>query len=217
MDIFSGLGIEHLIQGYGLWALFILVMLESMGLPLPGETALIAAAIYAGSSHQLPIFAVITAAIGAAIVGDNFGYLIGRSLGLRLLIRYGKYVHLTTTRLQVGEYLFKRHGGKIVFFGRFVAFLRVFAALLAGANHMRWPKFLLFNAAGGAVWAILFGEGAFVFGERVKGIAGPAGLILLAVALGTIMAGLFYLRRYEKTLEDQARGQTLDTTDEFPP
>jgi membrane protein DedA with SNARE-associated domain len=205
MDIFSPAGIGHLVQAYGLWALFALVMLESMGVPLPGETALITAAIYAGSSHQVGVGAVILTAAIAAIVGDNLGYLTGRSLGPRLLLRYGKFIQITEARLKLGEYLFERHGGKIVFFGRFVAFLRVFAALLAGANHMRWSTFLVMNAAGGLVWATLFGGGAYFFGERVIAVAGPASLLLLAVALALIVTGIFYLRRYERMLEERVR------------
>ncbi|MGB8842896.1 MAG: DedA family protein [Aliidongia sp.] len=112
-------------------------MFESIGLPLPGETALVATALYAGSTHQFGIFPVIGVAASAAIVGDNIGYLLGRSVGRRLIVRYGRYVYLTETRLKLGQYLFQRHGGKIVFFGRFVAFLRTFAALLAGVNRMR--------------------------------------------------------------------------------
>lgn len=213
MDVFSPAGIGHLVQSYGLWALFALVMLESMGVPLPGETALISAALYAGSSHQIGVVAVIVTAAVAAIIGDNLGYLIGRSLGLRLLLRYGKFVHLTEARLKLGEYLFHRHGGKIVFFGRFVAFLRVFAALLAGANHMRWSTFLVINSAGGLVWATLFGGGAYLFGRRVMAVAGPASLVPLAVALALIVTGIFYLRRYERMLEERVRAGTLKDTE----
>ncbi|WP_170631321.1 DedA family protein, partial [Acinetobacter baumannii] len=102
----------------------------------PGETALVTAALYAGTTHRIGILPVIAVAAAAAILGDNIGYLIGRSIGLRLIERYGQYVRLDQARLKIGHYLFLRHGGTIVFFGRFVAFLRAFAALLAGTNRM---------------------------------------------------------------------------------
>ena len=139
---------------------------------MPGETALVTAALYAGSTHQIGIASVVLVAAMAAIIGDNIGYLIGRSIGIRLVVRYGGYVRLNEPRLKVGQYLFLRHGGKIVFFGRFVAFLRTFAALLAGVNRMSWPHFLIMNALGGICWASLFGGGAYLFGEQMKRVPG---------------------------------------------
>jgi membrane protein DedA with SNARE-associated domain len=129
---------HELIHTYGLVVLFTVVMLECMGVPMPGETALVSAALYAGSTHRFSIASVVLVAATAAIIGDNIGYLIGRSIGVRLIARYGKYVRLNELRLKVGQYLFLRHGGKIVSFGRFVAILRTYAALLAGANRMSW-------------------------------------------------------------------------------
>jgi membrane protein DedA with SNARE-associated domain len=169
--------VHGLFHTYGLWVLFALVMLESMGIPLPGETALVTAALYAGSTHQIGIAWVVLVAALAAILGDNIGYLIGRSIGIRLVARYGRYVRLDEPRLKVGQYLFLRHGGKIVFFGRFVAFLRAYAALLAGVNRMSWPHFLLMNALGGICWAALFGGGAYLFGAQVKRVTGPVGFV----------------------------------------
>jgi len=146
----------------------------------------------------------VLVAATAAIIGDNIGYLIGRSIGIRLLARYGKYVRLNETRLKVGQYLFLRHGGKIVFFGRFVALLRTYAALLAGANRMKWPHFLVMNAQGGICWATLFGGGAYLFGEQVKRVAGPVSLLLLASAIGLVTAGIAFFRHHEKELEQRA-------------
>lgn len=171
MDVLSPTWIHGLIQTYGLWVLFTLVMLESMGIPLPGETALVTAALYAGSTHQIGVAWVVLVAAMAAIMGDNIGYFVGRSIGVRLVARYGRYVRLDESRLKVGQYLFLRHGGKIVFFGRFVALLRTYAALLAGVNRMSWPHFLIMNALGGICWALLFGGGAYLFGSQVKRVA----------------------------------------------
>ena len=145
--------IQDLIQTYGLWVLFAVVMLESTGVPMPGETALVTAAVYAGATHQIGIACVIVVAAAAAIVGDNCGYLIGRIFGLPLVERHGRRVGLTEARLRVGQYLFLRHGGKIVFFGRFVAFLRTFAAVLAGVNRMHWSHFLAMDALAAMCWS----------------------------------------------------------------
>jgi membrane protein DedA with SNARE-associated domain len=196
--------VEHLIESYGLWALFAVVMLESVGVPLPGESALITAALYAGSTHRIDIFRVILVTAAAAIIGDNIGYLLGRSIGVRLLVRYGHYLRLDAKRLKLGQYLFMRHGGKIVFFGRFVAILRTFAAFLAGANLMRWPRFLVMNALGGTCWAALFGGGAYLFGEQINRVAGPLRLLFLVAAVGAAAAGIVFVRRYERQLEQRA-------------
>src|SRR5229473_6219183 len=99
-DILSPTWVQDLIQAYGLWVLFAVVMLESMGVPMPGETALVTAALYAGSTHQIGILPVVIVAAAAAIAGDNIGYLIGRSIGLRLIVRYGRYVRLNEARLR---------------------------------------------------------------------------------------------------------------------
>jgi len=204
VDVLSSTWIQDLIQTYGLWVLFTLVMLESMGIPMPGETALMTAALYAGSTHRTGIASVVLVAAMAAIIGDNIGYLVGRSIGIRLVARYGRYVRLDEPRLKVGQYLFLRHGGKIVFFGRFVALLRTYAALLAGVNRMSWPHFLIMNALGGICWASLFGGGAYLFGAQMKRVAGPVGLILLLAAVGLAAAGFFFFRRHEKELEQRA-------------
>lgn len=209
-DFFSPALLHHLIHTYGLWVLFAMVMAESMGVPMPGETALVSAALYAGATHGVDILHVIAVAAAAAIIGDNIGYLIGHTIGLRLITRYGRYIRLDEARLKVGQYLFLKHGGKIVFFGRFVALLRTFAAVLAGANRMSWTHFLLMNAAGGICWAALFGGGAYFFGERIKAVAGPVSLLLLVVALGAVVAGILFFRHHEKELELRARAALPD-------
>lgn len=204
MDVLSPTWIQHLIHTYGLWVLFTVLVLESMGVPAPGETALVTAALYAERTHQIDIGSVVLVAAAAAIMGDNIGYLIGRSIGIALIARFGRYVGLTEPRLKVGQYLFLRHGGKIVFFGRFVAFLRTFAALLAGVNRMSWPHFLIMNALGGICWATLFGGGAYLFGAEMKRVAGPVGFVLLIVAIVLVAVGMFFFRRHERELEQRA-------------
>ncbi len=197
--------VHHMIHLYGLWVVFAMVSLESAGVPIPGETALVTAAVYAGATHHLQIVEVLAVAGSAAILGDNVGYTVGRTLGLRLLERHGPRVHLTEGRLMIGQYLFLRHGGKIVFFGRFLAFLRTFAALLAGANRMDWRRFFIMNGAGGIVWATLFGGGAYFFGDRLRAVSGPVSAAVLGLVVLGVIAFAFLFRRFERQLEERAR------------
>jgi membrane protein DedA with SNARE-associated domain len=196
--------LPQLISAYGYWAVGGIVALESMGLPLPGEASLIGAAVYAGTTQRLDIGLVIAAAAAGAILGDNIGYWIGREIGYPLLLRYGRYVRLTEARIKLGQYLFREHGGKIVFFGRFIALLRALAAVLAGANHMDWPRFLICNAAGGIAWAALFGGGAYYFGQALEELAKPVAFGLAAVAVIAVGIMLTVVRRREAELEQVA-------------
>jgi membrane protein DedA with SNARE-associated domain len=204
VSVLSASGLEHLLGDYGYGLVFVIIGLEAMGLPLPGESLIIAAALYAATTHKLSIYGIVPAAIAGAIMGDNFGYLIGRWAGFRLLRRYGKHVGLNDKRLELGRYLFRRHGGQVVFIGRFIAILRTFVALLAGANQMHWKTFLLWNAIGGIVWATLYGVSAYLLGHLMSQIAGPVGIVLAAVAAVAIVAAVIFLRRNEARLEELA-------------
>jgi membrane protein DedA with SNARE-associated domain len=135
--------LTHFLTTYGYWAVLFFVAIESTGIPFSGETMLLVAAIYAGTTHRLSIALVIAAAACGAILGDNLGYWIGREGGYRLLRRYGPYIRLDERKVKLGQYLFRKHGGKVVFFGRFIAVLRTWAAFLAGTNCMPWGSFLL--------------------------------------------------------------------------
>ncbi len=188
----------HWVALHGYWVIAVVVGLESMGLPLPGETVLIgAAALSGGSSGELSIIWVILAAVTGAIVGDSIGYWVGRRVGLRLLVRHGARIGLNEGRLKLGQYLFARHGGTIVFAGRFVPMLRVTTALLAGVNRMPWSRFLVFNAAGASVWATLVGSAAYALGSTVSHVSGPVGIGLLAFALVFMAGGFVFFRRNE--------------------
>lgn len=192
------------IQTYGYWAVFLAVGLESLGVPIPGETTLIAAALYAGSTHRLGLVPMAIVASVAAIMGDNIGYLIGRFGGYRLLRRYGHYVRVDETKLKVGRYLFDQHGSKVVFIGRFISVLRTYAAFLAGTNMMHWRKFLVYNAAGGIIWATLVTVGAYLLGSavhRVSTVMTIAGAVLVVLA---VVAVIVYMRRHLKRLEARA-------------
>ena len=189
---------------YGYWAVLVFVAIESSGIPFPGETTLIFASIYAGTTHRLSIVLVIAAAAAGAIIGDNLGFWVGREGGYRLLRRYGRYIRLDERRLKLGQYLFRKHGSKVVFFGRFVAVLRAWAAFLAGTNRMPWPDFLLFNALGGITWATLYGLGGYFLGNNINRFTGPVGYALLALGVLSIIASFFIVRRNEERLEKEA-------------
>jgi membrane protein DedA with SNARE-associated domain len=197
---------QHLhgaIATYGYLAIFLIVAMESAGIPMPGETVLITAAILAGQG-TLRIYGVIGAAAAGAIIGDNCGYWVGREFGFPLLYRYGHYIHLDERRLKLGQYLFLKHGGKVVFFGRFVAVLRAFAAFLAGVNRYNWEEFFLYNAAGGIVWATIFGLGGFWLGRAFEHYARPVAVAaLIAAVIGAVLAARF-IRYHEQALEDEA-------------
>jgi len=196
---------------YGYWAIFILIAIESAGIPVPGETMLLAASVYAGTTHQLHLALIVVAAAAGAIVGDNVGFILGREGCERLLRRYGHLVRLNERRLKVGRYLFLRHGGKVVFWGRFVAVLRMWAAFLAGTNRMPWTRFLVYNASGGAVWATLYGVGGYMLGSDVLDQGGPVRLLTLGLALVVGMAVQLMLHRYEARLVAEAERAFPDT------
>jgi membrane protein DedA with SNARE-associated domain len=171
--------------------------------PLPGETALVSAAVFAGEG-TLNLVAVIATAAAAAIIGDNLGYWVGREFGFPLIYRYGHLVRFDEGRLKVAQYLFLRHGGKIVFFGRFVAILRAFAAFLAGVNKLPWGRFLIFNALGGIVWASLFGLGGYFLGLAFERYARPVGIAaLLCAVVGAVVASRF-VASHEQSLRAEA-------------
>ena len=188
---------------YSYLAIFVIVGMESAGVPMPGETVLVASAILAGQG-KLHLWGVIGAAAAGAIFGDNCGYWVGREFGFPIAYRYGRYVRLDERRLKLGQYLFLRHGGKIVFFGRFVAILRAFAAFLAGVNHFNWERFFFFNAAGGLVWATIFGSGGYLLGKAFEAYARPVSLAALAAAVVGFFVGGRFVRRHEQALEDEA-------------
>jgi membrane protein DedA with SNARE-associated domain len=201
MDLVAHL--QGYLATYGYLAIFVIVSLESAGVPMPGETVLVTAAILAGEG-KLHLWVVIGAAAAGAVFGDNCGYWIGREFGFRIVYRYGRYVRLDERRLKLGQYLFMRHGGKIVFFGRFVAVLRAFAAFLAGVNHFNWERFFFFNAAGGVVWATIFGVGGYWLGRAIEAYARPVGIAILAAAVVGAIVGARFVRYHEEALEEEA-------------
>ena len=162
------------------------------------------ASVYAATHAGLNIWLVAAAASVGAIVGDNLGYWLGSKFGYPLLLRFGSQVGLSEGRIKVGQYLFLRHGAKVVFLGRFVALLRILAAFLAGVNRMEWPAFLLANTLGGVTWAALFAFGGYTLGTiafRLQGVLGP--ILLVAAAIVFFGCG-FLIQRYEDRLQEAA-------------
>src|SRR4051794_7345124 len=195
--------ILHLIEQYGYLLVFFGVMVESMGVPLPGETILIAAGILAQRGH-LNLWEVILFGILGAVVGDQIGYWIGREGGRPFILRYGRYVFITLERLGRAEAFFARHGGKAVFMARFFSGLRGFGALVAGMSRMRWATFFVYNALGGVVWATTVVLAGYFLGrslgavERWTGQASVLLLVLGVLALVLYLAYRWVLRHPER-------------------
>jgi membrane protein DedA with SNARE-associated domain len=198
----SLLNVDHLIEVAGYPLLFLLVMAESGGVPIPGETALITAAVLA-SRGKLQIEWVIALAATAAIVGDNIGYLIGRKGGRWLLERPGRFEHQRREVLRTGEPFFKRHGPKAVYFGRFVLGLRVWASWLAGATQMHWRSFVLWNALGGISWATAVGLLAYFLGSSAGNAIEAFGIYGLAAAVLAIVSAFVLHRRARRRRVEQ--------------
>lgn len=198
--------IEHLIHAYGLLTVALIVGLECIGVPLPGETALLGAAIYAGTKHDLNIVAVILTAAAAAIIGRVIGYVLGRVFGYWVLLRYGNYVRMTEARIKLGQYLFLRHGGKIVFIAQFIPVLRTFAGIFAGANMMPWRDFLFANAVGSFIWSLTYGYAAYALGRQFERLEGPVVIFFgLAAVIGFIVGAIFINRHEAQLLAEAER------------
>ena len=196
--------LDSLLSNFGYVAVFALIGIESLGIPVPGETMLVTAAVYAGATQRLAIAGVIAFAIAGAVIGDNIGYAVGRRSGFRLLVRHGHKVRIKESHLKVARYMFDRHGGKVVFFGRFVAVLRTYAAFLAGVGHMHWRRFLAFNAAGGILWALIFGLAGFYGQKAFERLSTPINVGLGAAGVCGVVVGTLLIRRRTEKLVDVA-------------
>jgi membrane protein DedA with SNARE-associated domain len=188
----------QLLGTYGYWAVALVVMGESLVLPVPGETLLLLGAASAGAGY-LDVWGVIGAAAGGAIVGDSLGYALGRWGGRPLLERYGRLLHLQPRHLVRAEAFFARYGAKTVFMGRFIAILRTYSALLAGLARLPYPSFLFWNAAGGCLWALTFGWLGATFGSQWPLVARWAGRVgMLIVGLLVLVGVAVLLGRYRR-------------------
>src|SRR3989440_848955 len=192
--------LQQLVSLHGYWVVGLIVGLESLGLPLPGETILVLAAIYAATEPSFNIWVVIAVAAFGAISGDNIGYWLGSRYGYALLLRYGKRIGMFEARIKLGQYLYLKHGAKVVFLGRFVALLRILAAFLAGVNRMPWRAFLIANASGGIIWAAVFGIGGYFFGKLLLQLHHALAPIVFTLALAAFFGCGYLVRRYEARL-----------------
>ena len=169
---------------YGIWLVAAFIALESVGIPLPAEAALIAAGFFAARTHHLDIWSLIGAGIVAAILGEVVGFWIGRRFGHQLLVRHGARLGFTEGRIRIGQWLFVRYGGRFVFVARFLPFLRNMAAVLAGTNSMAQHSFYFASSTAAAAWIVCYGLASYSFGEAFAHVASPAAVVLgLAAAL----------------------------------
>jgi len=195
--------VEHFFTHHGLPLLFVVIMLESFGIPLPGETALIFFGLLAAKGHY-NITVVIVVAAAAAIIGDNFGYwLIGRLGGRALFARNRWLKRWSDSVIPRAERIMQRHGGKTVFFGRFVAILRFTAAWVAGLGRMPWWRFLFWNAAGGIAWATAVGLVAFYGGKTAADAIARYGLFAAGGIAAILVLGFFLVHYGKKRLEER--------------
>lgn len=176
-----------ILDRHGYLAVGGLVFLEDFGVPVPGETVLIAAAIYAGAG-RLDIALVALVAFAAAVVGDNVGYAIGHVGGRPLVARFGRYVFLTEPRIDKAQDWFSRHGAKVIVVARFVEGLRQANGFVAGISRMRWPTFLAANALGAALWVGVWSAVGYLAGSHIGAVYGPATHALLGLAAVVVIA-----------------------------
>lgn len=204
--------VAHLVHDYGLLVVGGFICLEALGLPLPGETALIVGSVIAGRTHELSIIAVILVAAGASVVGRAMGYLIGARFGYWLLLHYGSYARITETRIKLGQYLFLRFGSAIMIIAQFIPFLRAIAGILAGANRMPWHSYLVACTIGAFLWSLFFGIGAYWFGREFAHLArswwllsGASGWIVFGIVAGIVLIALgLFVARHEAQLAAKA-------------
>ncbi|MHB8596952.1 MAG: DedA family protein [Ktedonobacteraceae bacterium] len=211
--------LQNALNTSGYPAVTVFVMIECTGIPFPGETMLLLASFSAATiTPQLQIPLVIACAALGAILGDNLGYLAGRTGGRALVQRFGRYVFLKLQYLDWAERFFAKHGDKTVFFGRFISVLRAWSAFLAGVNHMRWRNFLFYNAVGGIVWAIVYGTFGYVAGrvfndnfplvESIASTTGWLGADFVVVAAVTLY--IIYRVRHKRKVFAIPSGTTQD-------
>ena len=191
--------LAQFISSYGVWLVAAFIALESIGIPLPAEAALIAAAFFA-AQHGLDIWPLITAGIIAAILGEIVGFWIGKRFGRQLLKRYGTRLGLTEGRIRIGQWLFVRYGGGFVFIARFLPFLRNMAAVLAGTNSMAQHSFYFASGTAAAAWITCYGLAAYSFGEAFANLASPAAILLGLAAALIVLAVPALILQYEKRL-----------------
>lgn len=208
-----GRELVSLISAYGAVFVGAMLALECLCIPLPGETVLLTAAIYAGKTHNINIWMVFVAGLAGAACGNLLAFWLGGKYGYGLLWRYGGYLHLTRGRLRLGQYLFLVHGGKFVVLARFVPVLRSIAGVLAGANRMPSGRFLAANLAGALAWVGLDCVWAYSVGKELVRLRAWVGIVLGCIALLVVAALAIFLRRHEKRLQLRAERVLKESSD----
>jgi len=194
--------ITHFILAYGYVAVFLIILLEDFGIPVPGETALVAAGILAGTGHFNIVLILILAFLGA-VIGDNIGYAIGHFGGRRLVLAYGKYVFIREKQIAAVERFFEKHGNGVIVISRFISGARQLNGIIAGIGRMHWLHFLTFNILGAALWVGAWGMAAYLLGKQSRNMLAAARhleiLVLAAVIVAAVAYGLYYhFRRSSK-------------------
>lgn len=206
--------ISHL-GGWVYGFVFAFCALQSAGVPVPGTSALIAAAVYAGTSHHLEIATLIAAAAGGAILGNAVGFALGWWGGATLLERYGRYLRLTRERVEVGRYVLARHGGKLVFFGRFISGLRTYAAFLAGLGRMSPRRFVTVSSLAVIAWSVINGLQYYFFAHALDAADTIVTVLLIVLGAAVLLGTALLLRRQGRKLmleAELARTQAPDPT-----
>ncbi len=209
--------LDQAILQYGYWVVLGTVLLETMGVPLPGETSLVAAAVYAGTGSPLNIVWVILFAAAGAITGDNLGFTIGRYGGYPLALRLLRTLRIREEALDYARGYFQRYGDKTVFMGRFISILRAYVSLLAGISQMPRRTFFAWNAAGGVTWAVIYGLLGYFLGKnlpllgRVLHALGIGGVVVVALAfVGLVAFWLIRRRRARAAALQRGPAETPD-------
>lgn len=201
-DFISLEKIQEIAHQYGYWAVFVGILLENLGIPLPGETVTLVGGFLAGSD-ELNYWLVLSSAVGGAVIGGTCGYWIGRYAGWPFMLRLGRFFRISEERLVEAKDQFSQNAAKAVFFGRFIALLRIFAGPLAGIAEMSYVQFFLWNLVGAVTWAIVMVTLAFFVGRIVpleQLVAGMAqfGLVALIIAIAWIVVPLWFESRKVK-------------------
>lgn len=194
------MNVNHLVATYGYTAVVLVTGLEAFGIPIPGETILVAAGTYAGQTHRLSPWLIWLFALVAVEIGSSAGYWVGARGGYRLLRRYGRYIRMNEAEIKVGRYVFDRYGPPVVCVGRFVALLRTYAPFLAGTNRMRWPRFAVWNLVGAVAWSGLWSLLAYYIGSSLKHASKPVDYTVAAVAVVLVVAVIVTVRRQARRL-----------------
>ena len=194
----------HLVHTYGYWAVLVTVVAESLGVPLPAETTLVAAGVYAGQTHSLNPWGIFAVAVVGLVVGSLASYVIGYKGGFALANRYGRKIRLDERKLKVGRYVLNEHGASVIFFGRFVSVLHTYMSYIAGTVRMGWQKFTAATVVGVLAWAGLYTGLSYNLGKSFQHNSGKIAWVLVAAAVVVVVSVVLVVRHQMNRLADRA-------------